>query len=164
MNDFLHSDSCISLGNLVLIVPVLHSLLLLFLFFLYCHIQLCLYSLLLLQVLQRLLHFVFQLRICLEVEQMLCLVRKHILSCLHPLGMDSCCLIIFLFHIIHLFQVVQTFYVLRILQSLHLNPVHQFSCEVCFEKHLQLLLLPFCVHILLFLLHYLLFLARLIHV
>ena len=78
--------------------------------------------------------------------------------------MVSYCLVFLFFHIIHLFQVVLAFCALKILKSLHLILVHQFSCVVCFVRHQQLLLLLFCVHILLSFLHYLLFLIHLIHV
>ena len=124
------------LNNLVLIIPVLHMKLFHLLILVFDYIQFFLYNQLLLLILQHLLHFVFLLQIYMVKVQMLFLVHTHILSFLHPLEMVSFYLKFHFFHIAHQLQEVLAFYVLRILKSLHLSLVHQFSCVEYFVKHL----------------------------
>ena len=147
LNAFLHLVSCTMLDNLILIILVLHMILLHVQFLVFYHILSFQYNQLQHLSQLHLQHFVYLLQIYLEVVQMLFLVRKHILSCPHPLKMESFYLVFLFFHITHLFQVVQAFYVLKILKNQHLNLEHQFSYVVCFVMHQLLLLHLFYVNI-----------------
>ena len=135
-------------NNLILIILALHMKLHHSQVLVFFYIQFFEYNQSLHLIQQLLLRFVFLLQIYLAMVQMLYLVHKHIQSYLHPLKMAPFYLISLFFHIIHQFQEVPTFYDLKILENLHLNPVHLLSYVEYFVPHLQLQLHLFYVHIL----------------